>query len=84
MSVARIKKNAVEDPSKLSGAEKAAIVLLALGEEHHQLWQSLDEEEIKEISQAMSTLGTVHANVVEQLLVEFVSGMSSGGNTKSV
>ncbi|HEX8570935.1 MAG TPA: flagellar motor switch protein FliG [Caulobacteraceae bacterium] len=80
MSVARIKKNTVEDSAKLSGAEKAAIVLLALGEEHHQLWQSLDEEEIKEISQAMSTLGTVTANVVEQLLVEFVSGMSSGGS----
>ena len=80
MSVARIKKNVVEDPQRLSGAEKAAIVLLALGEEHHQLWQSLDEEEIKEISQAMSTLGTVHANVVETLLVEFVSGMSAGGS----
>ena len=40
---------------------------------------SLDEEEIKEISQAMSTLGTVAASVVEDLLVEFVSGMSSTG-----
>ncbi len=55
----RAKKNFVDDPNKLNGAEKAAIVLLALGEDHHQLWQSLDEDEIKEISQAMSTLGTV-------------------------
>ena len=72
-------KKAVTDPSKLSGPEKAAVVLLSLGEEHHALWESLDDEEIKEISQAMSTLGTVAANVVEDLLVEFVSGMSSTG-----
>jgi flagellar motor switch protein FliG len=78
--MARAKKNFVDDPNKLNGAEKAAIVLLALGEDHHQLWQSLDEDEIKEISQAMSTLGTVTSGVVEQLLVEFVSGMNSGGS----
>ena len=73
------RKKAVEDGSRLSGPEKAAVVLLALGEDHHELWAALDEEEIKEISQAMSTLGTVSANVVEDLLVEFVSGMSSTG-----
>jgi flagellar motor switch protein FliG len=53
--------------------------MLALGEDHIQLWQSLDEEEIKEISQAMSTLGTVTSTVVEELMIEFVSGMSSSG-----
>ncbi|CAM3293468.1 MULTISPECIES: flagellar motor switch protein FliG [Asticcacaulis] len=73
------RKNIIDDPRKLSGVEKAAVVLLALGEEHVSLWQSLDEEEIKEISQAMSSLGTVTSNVVEDLLVEFVSGMSNSG-----
>src|SRR5215472_6871134 len=72
-------KKSVTDATKLNGAEKAAVVLLSLGEEHHALWQALDDEEIKEISQAMSTLGTVSSNVVEDLLVEFVSGMSSAG-----
>ena len=72
-------KKAVIDASKLNGAEKAAVILLSLGEEHHALWASLDDEEIKEISQAMSTLGTVSSNVVEDLLVEFVSGMSMTG-----
>jgi flagellar motor switch protein FliG len=72
-------KNIIDDPKRLSGVEKAAVVLLALGEDHVQLWQSLDEEEIKEISQAMSALGTVSSNVVEDLLVEFVSGMSNSG-----
>ena len=76
----RVVKRAVEDPKKLTGPEKAAIILLALGEDHHRLWQSLDEDEIKEISQAMSSLGTVTSAVVEQLLIEFVSGMSGAGS----
>ncbi|MDV6331844.1 flagellar motor switch protein FliG [Asticcacaulis sp. 201] len=73
------RKNTIDDPKRLSGVEKAAVVLLALGEDHLQLWQALDEEEIKEISQAMSSLGTVASHVVEDLLVEFVSGMSNSG-----
>ena len=72
-------KVAVNDVAKLSGPEKAAIVLLALGEEHTRIWEALDDEEIKEVSQAMAGLGTVSAAVVEDLLVEFVSGMSSTG-----
>ncbi|MDP3803071.1 flagellar motor switch protein FliG [Brevundimonas sp.] len=73
------KKPAVEDARKLTGPEKAAVILLSLGEDHTRLWQGLDEDEIKEISQAMASLGTVSASVVEELLVEFVSGMSGSG-----
>lgn len=73
------RKALIDDVKKLNGAEKAAVIMLALGEDHIQLWQSLDEEEIKEISQAMSTLGTVTSSVVEELMIEFVSGMSSSG-----
>ncbi|MDB5425547.1 MAG: fliG, partial [Phenylobacterium sp.] len=80
----RPKPKAVADASKLSGPEKAAVVLLALGEEHAQVWQQLDEEEIKEVSQAMAGLGTVTSTVVEDLLVEFVSGMGGGAITGSV
>jgi flagellar motor switch protein FliG len=79
MATPQRKRQAIDDPKRLSGPERAAVVLLALGEEHRQIWQALDEEEIKEISQAMSSLGTVSANVVETLLVEFVSGLSSTG-----
>jgi flagellar motor switch protein FliG len=73
------KKAVVEDARKLSGPEKAAVILLSLGEDHTRLWQSLDDEEIKEISQAMASLGTVTSHVVEELMVEFVSGMSGSG-----
>jgi flagellar motor switch protein FliG len=72
-------KAAVTDIKNLSGPEKAAIVLLALGEDHTKIWEALDDEEIKEVSQAMAGLGTISASVVEDLLVEFVSGMSSTG-----
>jgi flagellar motor switch protein FliG len=78
MSVRNSKKS-VTDAARLSGPEKAAVVLLALGEDHMPLWQSLDEEEIKEISSAMAGLGTVSSQVVETLLIEFVSGLSGSG-----
>jgi flagellar motor switch protein FliG len=55
-------------------------VLLALGEDHQALWSALDDEEIRDLSQAMSNLGTVTSSVVEQLLVEFVGGMGAGGS----
>ena len=73
------KKTSVEDIRKLTGPEKAAVILLSLGEEHTQLWKGLDDDEVKEISQAMAGLGTVSSHVVEELLVEFVSGMSGSG-----
>jgi flagellar motor switch protein FliG len=73
------KGKAITDISKLTGPEKAAVVLLALGEDHATIWKGLDDEEIKEISQAMASLGNVGAAVVEDLLLEFVSGLSSAG-----
>ena len=73
------KTKAITDASRLNGPEKAAVVMLALGEEHTHIWEHLDDEEIKEVSQAMASLGTVAASVVEELLVEFVSGMSASG-----
>ena len=72
-------KKSIADATRLSGPEKAAIILLSLGEDHATIWRFLDEEEIKEVSQAMASLGNVTAQVVEDLLVEFISGMSSGG-----
>lgn len=74
------KGKAITDPARLTGPEKAAVILLALGEDHTVIWQQLDDEEIKEISQAMASLGNVASSVVEQLLVEFISNMSGAGS----
>ncbi|WP_374575841.1 flagellar motor switch protein FliG [Phenylobacterium sp.] len=73
------KGKAITDPSRLTGPEKAAVILLALGEEHATIWQALDDEEIKEISQAMAGLGNVGSAAVEELLVEFIAGLSGAG-----
>ena len=79
--MARAKSPVKEDIRSLSGPEKAAIFLLSLGEEHStKLWQMMDEDEIKEISQLMSNLGTVSSSLVEKLLIDFVSQMSSTGS----
>ena len=76
-----LKASVKEDIRSLSGAERTAILMLSLGEENSaKLWQMLDEDEIKEISQIMSNLGTVSPSVVEKLLVEFVSQMSGTGS----
>lgn len=70
-----------EDIRSLTGAERAAIVMLALGEEHsQQIWSMMDEDEIKEVSQVMSNLGSVSASLIEKLLVDFVSQMSGTGS----
>ncbi len=70
-----------EDIRTLTGAERAAIIMLALGEDHsQQIWQMMDEDEIKEVSQVMSNLGSVSSSLIEKLLVDFVSQMSGTGS----
>jgi len=70
-----------DDVRQLTGAERSAVLLLSLGEESSsKLWQMMDEEEVKEVSQVMSNLGSVSASVVEKLMVEFVSQMSGTGS----
>src|SRR5258706_5521554 len=78
------KPKGVVDSSRLSGPEKAAVVLLALGEDHAGVWRQLDEEEVKVSSEAMAVLGKATGGVVEDLLVEFVSGMGGGNITGSI
>lgn len=74
------KKRMINDPAQLNGAEKAAVILMALGEEQAALWEQMDEEEIRVVSQAMATLGQVNASAVEKLIIEFVGSMSTTGS----
>jgi flagellar motor switch protein FliG len=70
-----------EDIRALTGPEKAAILMLALGDEHTaRLFALMDDEEIKEISQTMANLGTVSSNIVERLFVEFAEQISATGS----
>ncbi len=65
----------------LSGPQKAAVLMLALGEEQSsRLFAMMDEDEIKEVSSAMSQLGNVRAELVEQLCHAFGEGMGGLSN----
>ena len=63
---------------KFSGPQRAAALLLVLGKEHGApIWEGLSVEEVKELSAAMAQLGRIPATVVEYLLVQFSSEVSS-------
>ncbi len=67
-----------EDYRTLTGPEKAAILMLSLGEEQTaKIFQHMDDDEIMEVSQTMATLGKVSPSVIERLFVEFAEQMSS-------
>lgn len=69
-----------DDYKSLSGTEKAAIIMLAMGEENAaKLFALMHEDEIREISNQMANLGTVSSNVIERLFVEFAEMISSTG-----
>lgn len=63
----------------LHGSEKAAILLLSLGEDAKPIWDRLDDDELREISSAMSNLGPVKAEMVEFLIKDFVNRLSGSG-----
>ena len=69
-----------EDYRKLTGMQKAAIVLMSIDEENStKILNSMNDDEIKELSNTMSSLGTVSSETVERLFVDFVESMSSTG-----
>jgi flagellar motor switch protein FliG len=68
------------DTGELTGAQKAAIVMLALGEEHcARLFGMMHEDEIKEVSGAMVQLGSVRAELVEGICHSFAESLGSAG-----
>jgi flagellar motor switch protein FliG len=65
----------------LDGDEKAAVLLLALGPDFGKaIWSELDEIEIKTLSRAMVRLGPITQDMLDVLLAEFVTRISSTGS----
>src|SRR5271168_243051 len=65
---------------QLTGRERAAILMLALGEQYGgKIWGMLDDDELRQLSVVMSTIGNIEAELVEGLLLEFVTRMSASG-----
>ncbi len=72
---------AKEDFQGLGGTQKAAILMLSIGEElAMRLFSMMDDDEIKELSQSMAGLGKVDSNIVERLFIEFTESVSKTGS----
>ena len=70
--------------SSMGGLQRAAALLLLLGEtEGAPIWQMLEEEEVKKVSHAMVQLGSLEADTVEKLMIDFVARLSAGGGLSS-
>ena len=77
MAAAPVPRHRSED---ITGPERAAVLLLALGKEYGaKIWAQLDDDELRLLGAAMSTLGTVTATTVESMMVEFVTELSTSG-----
>ena len=81
--------NVSDDPSisgrqmmimdEFDGLEKAAMLMLVAGEDHtRMIFERLNLDEIKEITQKMSRLGRITSEDVEKLLREFKQVMGAG------
>ena len=67
-----------EDYRTLTGVEKAAIFLLSLSQDQtSKIFTQMDDDEIMELSQTMSSLGKVNSEIIERLFIEFAENMSS-------
>jgi flagellar motor switch protein FliG len=66
------------DYKTLTGPQKAAVLILAIGDtEGGKVFSLLHEDEIREISRAMVELGPIPANLVERLSAEFVTDVGA-------
>ncbi len=70
-----------EDYRTMSGAEKAALLMMSVGEDNAaRMFSIMDDEEIKELSQTMANLGNVSSQLIERLFVDFADQISSTGS----
>ncbi|HLD95306.1 MAG TPA: flagellar motor switch protein FliG, partial [Alphaproteobacteria bacterium] len=76
-----VNNNPREEYQSIKGAEKAAILMMTLSEEQaSKIFACMDEDEIREISQAMANLGKISSNVMEKLYTEFSTLIAGSGN----
>ncbi len=72
--------SAKDDFRKLTGSQKAAIFVSALSEEQAaKIFSMMHEDEIREISHAISSLGQVNSDSVEKIFSEFMDSIGDSG-----
>lgn len=68
------------ETTKLTGPRKAAILLLAMGEQRAaNIFSYMDDYEIRDLSREMAALGHVGAEEMEQSIAEFVDALGGDG-----
>src|SRR5271154_3408782 len=74
--------NLIEAASaKIAGPQKAAILLVALGEKlGGEVLARLNEEEVKMVSRVIASLKEVHPNETEAVLEEFLRAVANGAS----
>ena len=74
-------QKAAQPDVNLTGAQRAAALLLILGEEKAAtLLERLYDDEVRDISAAMVKMGTLPAAAIERLCAEFASELGSAGS----
>jgi flagellar motor switch protein FliG len=72
---------AAQAEGRLNGPQRAATLLLAMGEEASaRILALMHEDELREVSAAMAQLGPVAADQVERLCTDFLRQMGSAGS----
>ncbi len=65
----------------LTGLQKSAVVMMALNNETAtKIFSMLEDDEIKEISHAMTTIGNVSPDIIEALITEFHNEIGSSAS----
>lgn len=73
-------KDGKDDFRKMGGPQKAAMFLMAIGETSAvKLFSLMEDDEIREISNIMSSLGQVNSDIVERLFHDFADQVSASG-----
>lgn len=68
-----------DNKGNLTGPEKAAIVFLCLSDElGSTMFSQLEQEEITSVTRALTSLGTVSASLVEEVITDFTGEMVRG------
>ena len=66
-----------KDIEKLTGSQKVAIVLLSLSDENAtRIFSLMSEDEITDISHAMSHLGAVSPDVIDSVMDQLAGGLT--------
>src|SRR4051812_34090344 len=67
--------------TKFTGKQRAALILLSVSEENAtKIFSMMADEEIKEISQAMSNLGSVQPEILNKALTQFANELMQEGS----